>query len=114
MSNTPLVDTFLTLLFIDSECVNAYTSELDAALDNYESALAFTKNAKEIRDVLVLNTGFTLPMQIEVDTYEAYLELQPHDSYVLDEYAVFIEAFIPEWKSYARKLKRDAKRYKGT
>jgi hypothetical protein len=103
-----LLESFLNLVFLNSEFVEPYTKYLDHAIDEFEYQLEITRSSAQIREILSLEPDFYLPVPLMVDTYEKYLSLNRRDPEILRDYADYIDAIIPDWKDYAEKLTNEA------
>ncbi len=103
-----LLEKALSIMFLDSEFVDAFTGDIENALEEYETSLAFCTSPGEIRDVISLDCDCFLPSALVIDTYEKFLSFRRDDSDVLRRYAEYIFSAIPDWSDYAQKLINEA------
>lgn len=103
-----LLEAFLTLVFLNSEFVEPYTKYADMAVLEFESLLESCQNPSELRQIILMDADFYLPVTLMVDTFEKYLSLNRKDATILRKYADYIDTLIPEWGDYSQTLNKEA------
>lgn len=104
-----LSEVALKIIFLKSEFVMSYITDLEKAYEDYELTLECCTSLNEIRETLELDIDTFMPVTYMVDTFEKYLSLNRNDTEILRYYAEYINALIPDWSDYSEQLLREAR-----